>query len=248
MPEDKTGTPHGFFKRLRALDRQVHKDLRIARNAGYGFANALITVPLTLTDFAAAARDYPIVFVGEPVQPFALLGLRRGHNLLVGEDGQWRKGRHVPNHLRSYPFGYAEAPENRILICIDEAAEHLAPAKNGEGEALFPAGQPSPLINDTLAFLTRLHGEIAPTGEFAAAVAEAQLLVERKADVTLIDGGHLSLDGFRVIDEQKFNALPEKTFLEWRRRGWLAPIYFHLQSMAGFANLIDWEAERRPAA
>lgn len=243
-PTPEAAPAHGFFRQLRALDRAAHKDLRIDRHAGYAFARNLIMAPLTMTDFPPAARDYPIVFVGKPLQPFALLGLRRQSNLLVGADGQWRKGRHVPNHLRAYPFGYAEAPGNRILVCIDEAADHLSPDKQRSSEALFPDGQPSPLVNDMLDHLTRLHLEIRQTASFAAAVEEAQLLIERKAEIVLADGERLSLDGFRIIDESRFNALPDKTFLDWRTRGWLAPIYFHLQSMANFANLVDWAAER----
>lgn len=243
----ETAPAHGFFRQLRALDRSAHKDLRIDRHAGFGFARSLIMAPLTLTDFAPAARDYPIVFLGEPVQPFALLGLRRQRNLLVGDDSQWRKGRYVPNHLRSYPFGYAEAPGNRILVCIDEAADHLSPAKQRSSEALFQDGQPSPLVNEMLDYLTRLHLEIQQTTLFATAVREAQLLIDRKAEVTLVNGEHLSLDGFRIVDESRFNALPERTFHEWRLRGWLAPIYFHLQSMANFANLVEWAADERGA-
>ncbi len=244
---DQPVLEHGFFTRLRALDRVVHKDLRIDRQAGYAFARNVMMVPLTLSDLAPAARDYPIVFVGTPAQPFALLGLRRQSNLLVGDDGRWIKGRYVPNHLRSYPFGYAEAPGSHIVVCIDEAADHLAPAKRHGSEALFVDGQPAPLVNDMLDYLTRLHLEVQQAASFAAAVVDAQLLIERKAELTLSDGERLSMDGFRIVDEAKFNALPEKTFLEWRGRGWLAAIYFHLQSMANFANLVDWAAERKAA-
>jgi hypothetical protein len=243
MADNDTRPAHGFFKRLRALDRVTHKDVSIDRNAGYDFARELITAPLVMTDFAPAARDYPIVFIGEPAQPFALFGLRSQRNLLVGHDGQWRKGRYVPSHLRSYPFGYAEAPEQRILMCIDEAAEHLQPEKQRHPQALFIDGQPSPMVQEMLEFLTRLHADTGGTRAFAAAIAAAQLLIERKAEVTLSNGEHLSLDGFRVIDEQKFNALPESTFLEWRARGWLAPIYFHLQSLANLVNLVEWASE-----
>lgn len=243
MTNDDTAYAHIFFKRLRPLDRVAHKDLRVDRNAGYGFARQLITAPLVMADFPPAARDYPIVFIGEPAQPFALLGLRRQHSLLIEKDGQWRKGRYVPSHLRSYPFGYAEAPEQRILLCIDEAAEHLQPDKQRQPTALFTDGQPSPLVNEMLDFLTQLHGQNSATHAFSAAVAEAQLLIERKAEVTLANGEHLSLDGFRIIDEQKFNALPEATFLDWRNRGWLAPVYFHLQSLANLVNLVEWASE-----
>lgn len=247
MATADTPQAHSFFQKLRALDRVAHRSLLIDRNAGFGFARELITVPLTLSDFPQAARDYPIFFVGEPAEPFALLGLRPRRNLLVGPDGQWRKGRYVPNHLRSYPFGYADAPDNQILICVDEAADHLQPAKQHQAEALFVDGQPAPLVQEMLTFLTRLHGEVAFARAFAAALADAGLLIERKADVTLANGERLTLDGFRIIDEDKFNALPEKTFLEWRARGWLAPIYFQLQSLASLANLVEWANEEAVA-
>lgn len=247
MTNDDTAPAHIFFKRLRPLDAVAHKDVRIDRDAGYGFARQLIAAPLVMADFAPAARDYPIVFVGEPAQAFALLGLRRQRNLLIGEDGQWRKGRYVPSHLRSYPFGYAEAPEQRILLCIDEAAEHLAPNEQRQAAALFIDGQPSPLVHEMLDFLTQLHGQHGATQAFSAAVAAAQLLIERKAEVTLANGEQLSLDGFHIIDEQRFNALPEATFLDWRNRGWLAPIYFHLQSFANLVNLVVWANEETSA-
>lgn len=247
MTDDHSDTvTHSFFKRFVALDRSTHKDLRIDRSAGFGFARGLITIPLTLSDFPAAARDYPIVFIGEPARPFAVLGLRRGHNLLVDHAGHWRKQRYIPNHLRSYPFGYAEAPGNQIVLCIDEAADHFVPAEPRRSESVFPAGQPSPLINQMLEFLTRLHSEIAPTDEFSAALAEAGLLIERRAEAVLTTGEHLSLDGFRIVDEQTFNSLDDEVALKWRRRGWLAPVYFHLQSMGTLANLIEWEGEKSP--
>jgi hypothetical protein len=43
---------------------------------------------------------------------------------------------------------------------------------------------------------------------------------------------------FRIIDEARFDALPDSTFLTWRRRGWLGLVYAHFPSMRrwqGFA-------------
>jgi len=57
--------------------------------------------------------------------------------------------------------------------------------------------------------------------------------------VTLKDGHALGLSGFRVIDEGKFNALPDETILDWRRKGWLPLIYCHLISTSNWANLVD---------
>ena len=52
----------------------------------------------------------------------------------------------------------------------------------------------------------------------------------------------------RAIDEDRFNALPDDVFLDWRRRGWLALAYAHLMSMRrwqGLANLFEPEAALR---
>ena len=57
--------------------------------------------------------------------------------------------------------------------------------------------------------------------EFARALAEADLLVENRADITLPDGQRLAMSGFKVIDEAKFNKLPDEEFLRWRANGWL---------------------------
>lgn len=238
-----------LFRQPRPLDRTAHKDLTIDRKAGFRFARGQIAIPITLSEFAPAARDYPIVFAGTPVQPFALLGLREGRNLMVGDAGQWRKGRYIPAHLRRYPFAFMEAPDNQFVLCIDEAAEHFTATTKADPQPLFADGNPTPLVGDAMKFLAAFQNEFAATRALADAIENAGLLIERRADVELASGaGHLSLGGFRIIDEEKLAAVADDVFLDWRRRGWLAPIYFHLQSLANFGLLTDWASRDAAAA
>ncbi|MDD5250274.1 MAG: SapC family protein [Rhodocyclaceae bacterium] len=238
-----------LFKRPRPLDRIAHQALTINRQAGFGFARGQIAIPITLSEFAAAARDYPIVFAGDPAQPFALLGLRDGHNLLVDAAGQWRKERYVPAHLRRYPFIFMETPDKQFVLCIDEAAEHFAAPAQGEPQPLFADGKPTPLVGDAMKFLAAFQSEFGATRELAAAIAASGLLIERQAEVELSGGaGHFSVGGFRIVDEEALAALADETFLDWRRRGWLAPIYFHLQSLANFGLLTEWAGQESTAA
>ena len=238
-----------LFRRPRPLDRIAHRALTIDRKAGFGFARGQIAIPLTVTEFAAAARDYPIVFAGDPVQPFALLGLRDGHNLLVDAAGQWRKGRYVPAHLRRYPFIFMETPDQQFVLCIDEAAEHFGAAAQRDPQPLFADDKPTPLVADAMKFLAAFQSEYAATREFGAAVGQSGLLIERQAEVDLSGGGgHFSLGGFHIVDEEKLAALADGTFLDWRKRNWLAPIYFHLQSLANFALLTEWAGDETSAA
>ena len=46
-----------------------------------------------------------------------------------------------------------------------------------------------------------------------------------------------NLRGFRIVDETKFNALPDEVFLEFRRKGWLHAITSHLVSVQNLASL-----------
>jgi len=238
-----------LFKQPRPLDRIAHKDLSIDCKAGFAFARGQIAVPITLSEFAVAARDYPIVFASDPVQPFAVLGLREGHSLLVNAAGDWRKERYVPVHLRRYPFIFMEAQGSQFLLCIDEAAPHFTAAQKNDPKPLFVDGNPSPLVGDAMKFLAAFQSEFVATRELAAAIDKSGLLVDRRADVELASGaGHLSLGGFRVVDEEKLAALSDDMFLDWRKRGWLAPIYFHLQSLGNFGLLTDWAGEDAAAA
>ncbi len=54
----------------------------------------------------------------------------------------------------------------------------------------------------------------------------------------LPSGGTQLLTGLRVIEEDKFNALPDQAILEWRRQGWLPLVYWHWASMDNFFRLV----------
>ena len=45
------------------------------------------------------------------------------------------------------------------------------------------------------------------------------------------EGTRVSLTGFKVIDEKRFAQLPDETFLQWRRKGWLPLAYSHFFSI-----------------
>lgn len=247
-PDSGAQAPNEFFKQPRPLDRVAHQSLIIDRQAGFGFARPHIAAPITVGEFAAAARDYPIVFAADSALPFVLLGLRRGRNLLVDAAGRWRKSRYVPAHLRRYPFIFMETPERQFVLCIDEAAEHFTAPAKADPQPLFIDGNPAPLVGDAMKFLASFQSEFVATRELGAALAEQGLLIERQAQVELPGGGRFSLTGFRIVNEEKLAAVGDATFLEWRKRGWLAPIYFHLQSLGNFGLLMEWAGEETPAA
>ena len=68
---------------------------------------------------------------------------------------------------------------------------------------------------------------------------ENELLIDRNIDVTLADGRQMSINGFQVVDVEKFAALPDATVVAWHRSGWLALVHHHLSSLARFSALVS---------
>jgi len=234
----QAGANAPMFAQARALDPQRHAHLRFDRQAGYAFARGQTAVPLVATEFAMAARDLPIVFAGEEQMPMAVLGLRNAQNLMVDAAGQWRSARYIPAHLRRYPFILQEDPASqRYALCVDEDAEHLrSPA--ADAQPLFEGGQPSPVVGEMLQFLGELQAGLAMARDYVAALRAENLLIPRQVAVDLQGGERVTLDGFLVVDETRFDQLPDATATAWMRKGWLAMTYFHLQSRLNWGHLV----------
>ena len=226
-----------FYRAPRPLDSRRHAGKRLGP-ADFGFARQTNSIPLNAIEFPSAVRQYPIVFTAsDPAVPVAVVGLRDRENLYVQGDGSWAPGTYVPAYARRYPFILVENPEQKqFTVCIDEASASL---RDGEGEPLFEGDAPAAAAIRARDFCSAFQAQTVATRAFADAVAGAGLLIENRAQVALRDGRALGMSGFRVIDEAKFNALPDETILDWRRKGWLPLVYCHLISTSNWANLVD---------
>jgi hypothetical protein len=232
-----------FYKRPRPLQAARDADSSLATGQGYGFAAGANATPLAAGEMTQACRHYPILFVDGPTpHSVALLGLRSGENLFVDEDGAWESGVYIPLYVRRYPFIFLEnADKSEFSLCIDEAAPGFG--QGGAGR-LFDKGEPTALTRNALEFCRDFQGHLNFTAEFMKAVAAADLLIDNRADVTLNDGRRLSLAGFQIIDEARFNALPDDDFLRWRAKGWLHLVYCHFISTGNWGGLVDRAAKR----
>lgn len=227
-----------LFQQPVPLDPARHQYLKLDRDVGFGFAATQTAVPLVATEFAMAARDLPIVFAGETRMPMVVLGIRAGQNLLVDGDGAWQHGRYIPAHLRRYPFILQEdQASRRFALCIDEGAAHFKSAQ--AGDALFKEGVAEPVVKEMLQFLSELQGGLVQTQEYVAALLAEELLIERTAVVELKTGERVTLEGFHVVDEEKFSKLPVEKLAAWAQKGWLPLTYFHLQSRLNWTHLVD---------
>ncbi|MFC4253991.1 peptidase [Altererythrobacter xixiisoli] len=228
-----------FYQALQPLNSQLHADWRLA-DGDAGFAETTPFVPLVVGELAAAARSYPIVFAADSAQPVAVLGLER-RNLFV-QGGRWLPDAYVPAYVRRYPFAFvATINPDGFALAIDSGSDRVL--QNGsDGTPLFVEGKPSELTSQALAFCDAFQAEAAATAAFLDALKAQNLLIDRRADATLPDGRKLGLDGFQVVDAEKFANLADDVVLDWHRRGWLALVHFHLASLERFGLLLSRQA------
>ena len=233
-----------FYEDVAALDRELHRDLKLRPLANLSFAAAAPAVPIVAGEFADVAREYPIAFLPRQrggLLPVALTGTGDRRNLFVDAKGQWN-ARYVPAFVRRYPFVFAETGTDRLTVCIDETWPGF---DEEEGEALFDAdGEPSPMLQGVLDMLAGYQRQVAFTEGFAARLAAAGVLTEATAHADLADGRTLDLQGILVVDEAKFRALPDATIKEWFASGELGLVYAHLMSLGNLLEL----ARRLPAS
>jgi hypothetical protein len=232
-----------FYRQPRPLNATLDQDRSLKSSVDFGFARSTNSLVLNGVEFPFAMRTYPIVFTtSEPRAAVAVLGLADSQNLFVGDDGAWIANCYIPAYARRYPFILMEQPGSaEMLLCVDEASGLV---EQGGARRLFEDGKPAKLVQDALAFCSEYHGQHLATSEFVGALASHGLLTPNEARVVMNSGRQMTLRGFDVIDEAKFNALPDDVFLDWRRRGWLHLVYCHLMSMSNWARLIDLEAKR----
>jgi len=226
-----------FYEDVAVLDRNFHRNLKLKPVDNLSFAAAVPAVPIVTAEFVDIAREYPIAFL--PVDhggmlPVALTGARHGENLFVDGKGKWH-ARYVPAFVRRYPFVFSNSGTDSLTVCIDETW----PGFDEEaGEALFDdEGGPTAMLDGILDMLSAYQREVAVTENFMTRLAAAGLLMSASARADLTDGRNVSLDGFFVVDEAKFRALPVNTLKEWFASGELGLIFAHLMSLRNLLEL-----------
>jgi hypothetical protein len=241
-----------FYTNPEPLDQSVHGGLGVnPSDKPYAFVAQTNIVPLTVTEFSAAALSYPIIFTGENRQPVAVMGLSSNENLFVAPDGEFRADAYVPAYVRRYPFVFADDKQNqRLILCIDRGASIVA---EGGQNPLFVDGQPSDYTNMAMEFCNNFEQERQRTEGFVALIKELDLLDIREAHFTPRNpdgtpGQPQKLAEYYAVSEDKLRALPAEKLVELRDNGALGQIYAHLVSLVGWDRLIAMAVMRQAQA
>jgi hypothetical protein len=232
-----------FFKEVVALDAGTHSALKLDRSKGLAYAAIANALPLGLSEIALAAQYYPIVVTGAPnPMAVAILGYRADENLFVDEKGEWLADTYIPAYVRAFPFILIEPPgAETIYLGIEASAEVLGK----KGEALFVDGKPTEVVTEAMKFAMAYREDLKRAGEFVKALDGSGLLQQNEARLNFKSGGIARLDGFRVLDPVKLETLEDAAFLDWRKRGWLAPLYAVMQSSTRWGQIVNLANGRR---
>jgi hypothetical protein len=190
-------------------------------------------IPLTIEEFVAASRNYPIIFSASdnPV-PLVLMGMNEGVNTFMNEEGQFDRPVYVPAYMRRYPFLLAKLrpDSDELSLCFDPTSGAIG--EFDDGVPLFDEGQPSENTKAILKFCE----------EFETAGAQTHAFVEELRKLDLLMDGEVSIQqegqaqpfvyrGFKMVDEEKLRELRGDALRKISQNGILALIYAHLFSL-----------------
>jgi hypothetical protein len=199
-------------------------------------------MPLSLSEFEPACRDYPIVFVtgdgGKTFNALLVLGMQIKQNLFILTDGMWDRRAYLPAYVRRYPFCMSRAtvdgePQNERIVYIEESALHDSgePLYDAHGQALSQWTVLEKLIFDYEQDLVRCES-------LCQLIAELELLepFTMKAEV---DGFTMQLEGMHRVTRAALEALPAEQLRRLMSAGALEKIYSHLLSLDNFRRLLN---------
>ena len=240
---DQRQVPPLFYSEPAPVTADTHGEFKILRERDFSFAKDTNAVPVTTPEFVLAARHYPIVFVGEQLVPTIALGFRPDQNLFVSDDGEWERRCYIPAYVRRYPFILlGKEDDERLQLGVDNTAK----SDHADARPLFEGDKETQVVTDALDLCQQFHGAYQATDEFSQMLATSDLVEDRTLELDLPNDEKLSIGSFSSINEQKLREAPDEKILEWRNKGWLAAMYFHVASLNNWELLMDRMPETQP--
>lgn len=233
-----------MYKNLVVLDKEKHKDLKINPLENLFFAKETAFVPVTASEIALVGAAFPIVFSADENPSLIALVSLGGNSLGINADGKWITS-YVPSYFRKYPFSLASTKENpnQKVILIDEDSSLFSKSK---GKQLFKKdGDKSETLTHAIEFLTSHENQTIITNNVAKAIADSGILEDREISVGEGDEKKVLVNGFKVVDREKLNALSDDILADWVRKGIIALIDAHLKSLDNIQALFNIAHQRQ---
>ena len=233
--------PPMFYERPAPVSASAHGKFKARPEMDFAFAAKSNTTPLTAPEFVLVARHYPIIFVGDQMVPSAVMGLKIDENLYVSAKGEWDAYSYVPAYIRRFPFILlGNQGDERLQLGVEETAN----STKAGARALFEGEKETEFVRQQLDMCEQFHNAYLYTRDFSQAIIDAKLIEERELNVPISATETAKLGTFNAVNEEKFKDLPDATVLDWKKKGFLHAVYFHLQSLNNWEILLAKANER----
>ncbi len=242
----KITAPHGYDE---IVPLQKSHRVLLARGSVPAFCRTVNALALSIAEFTAAARDYPVVFVsadaGKSFAPAIVLGLGEGENLFVDEAGDWERGAYFPAFVRRYPFCISKLyvdgkPRSERVVCVAKAYVDRS------GIALFDAaGKPTSAWQETERLLAEYEADLDRTAQLCAALARLRLLEPFTLEMHSENAPQFKLAGMYRVSEARLRDLKPASHKVLVSKGYMGLVYAHLHSLENFRRLAERQAARR---
>lgn len=233
-----------MYKNLVVLDKEQHKEFKINPLESLEFAKETTFIPVVANEVALVGLTFPVVFTADESPSVVALVSLGGTSLAINHEGKWVSS-YVPSYLRKYPFSLASTQENpeQKVVLIDDASELFSKSK---GKKLFQKdGEASETLQNAIRFLTAHENEMQITKNVAKILLESGILEDREISVGEGDEKKILVNGFKVIDKEKLNALSDDILADWVRKGIITFIDAHLKSLENIQQLFNMAQKRQ---
>jgi hypothetical protein len=228
-----TGLPI-FYGGLEPLSSSVHGSYRSRTSDRAPFLATNHAVPITIDEFVAVQRHFPIVFsVGENPVPLALMGLNEGVNVFVDVDGKPTGEIYLPAYVRRYPFMLArlQPDAQELSLCFDPTSGLVGNFE--DGEPLFTDGKPSETTNNVLKFCEEFELSAQRTVAFMTELKDSGMLMDGEVSIQPAGADQpFVYRGFQMINEEKLRDLGGDELKRMNGNGMLPLILAHLFSVS----------------
>ena len=233
-----------MYKNLVVLDKKNHKELKISPLENLEFARESAFVPVVASEVALVGATFPVVFsADENPSLISIISLGNG-NLALDAHGKWITS-YVPSFFRKYPFSLASTeanPEQKVIL-IDEDSKLFSKSK---GKKLFKSsGEQSETLEHAIKFLSTHEQEMIISKNVAKIIANSGILEDREIAVGEGDEKKVLVNGFKVVDREKLNALSDDILADWVRKGIINMIDAHLKSLDHIQTLFNITQQRQ---
>ena len=225
-----------LYQDLVPLNSNEHAKWKSRMLENAKFMDGQHAIPLTIEEFVAAGRHYPIIFSDSdnPV-PLVLMGLNEGVNIFMDADGKFTNPVYLPAYIRRYPFLLARLnpDSDELSLCFDPSSGVVGDFKKDEAAApLFDDAKPSENTQNILKFCEDFERAGANTQAFMEELKKLDILMDGEVSIQQADVEKpFVYRGFKMVDEEKLRELSGDKLRKMNQNGLLALIHAHLFSL-----------------